>query len=146
MFLPVMPLWMCCQKAGVQVNIAKLTKSIQSNNVENLVRLLPFAVGSSDGVVALQVDPVSNAGNGEIVPGSSSGGMVRPGRQMAQEARIVRLDDFGTDPIFFLKIDTEGYEQHVLRGAANLLRNSTARPVHIMMEFSPGLQVRRAYT
>jgi FkbM family methyltransferase len=65
---------------------------------------------------------------------------------MAQEARIVRLDDFGTDPIFFLKIDTEGYEQHVLRGAANLLRNSTARPVHIMMEFSPGLQVRRAYT
>jgi FkbM family methyltransferase len=121
----------------VQVNIDLLTKSIERNRLSSLVRLLPFAVGSAEGLVSMQVDPVSNSGNGEILfrPESSPAG-----RQVVQQTRVVRLDQVVTEPIAFLKIDTEGYEQRVLRGASSLLRNSTLRPVHILMEFSPALQ------
>ena len=46
-----------------------------------------------------------------------------------------RLDDFCGEPIEIMKIDTQGFELHVLRGAARLLRQGVIR--RIKLEFWP---------
>jgi FkbM family methyltransferase len=43
------------------------------------------------------------------------------GAQEAIEVQVQRLDDFGFDGVSFVKIDVEGHEEKVLRGAADTI-------------------------
>ena len=50
----------------LQMNVEKLRQSIEKNNAASIVRVMPFAVGSSDREVTMQIDSISNSGNGEV--------------------------------------------------------------------------------
>jgi FkbM family methyltransferase len=87
--------------------------------------------GSSDAMV-LMVDDVSG--------GFWAGGML-VGRSRAVVAKATSLDrHFVHDRIDLLKIDVDGFEWEVLRGADELIRRS--RP-HVLVEFNPHVMMFR---
>lgn len=65
----------------------------------------------------------------------------RPGAGQTPVARLLRLDDYakerGIERIDLLKIDTQGYELPVLRGAADLLRAGRVGSVLLELNFTP---------
>jgi FkbM family methyltransferase len=96
-----------------------LRENVGINQCAN-VTINPVAVGEINGEVPIYVN-VQNA--------LSSLGNTRRGRILKlQNVPIVTLDGYaetaGISKIDFLKIDVEGFEGHVLRGAEKLLENS----------------------
>jgi FkbM family methyltransferase len=57
------------------------------------------------------------------------------------KVQVLRLDDYATgtglDRIALLKIDTQGFERHVLRGAEQLLKAGRVRAVLVELNFVP---------
>ena len=107
---------------------------LQSNLVANAaarVRALNMALGETPGRAVLHRYRGTNNGRHTLLDGNSSGGTV--------EVRVDTLKSFwdeeqlGTSPIRFLKIDVEGFECLVLRGAGDLL----ARCECVLLEYSP---------
>ena len=85
-------------------------------NVKGNYTLFPFALGEKEGTVRMYVNPEST-------------GDTRVSDKGQIEAQMKRLDDVYQGPCDFLKIDTEGYEEFVLRGAIELLKH---KPVVIV--------------
>ena len=85
-------------------NAAQILRNARANRVGNLA-VLPCAVSEKPGEVS-----ISDHSNSAVVAG---GGIPVP---------AVRLDDLRTGPVRFLKIDVEGLELEVLRGAEALIR------------------------
>jgi FkbM family methyltransferase len=104
------------------LTFAKLQKTIAANGLSQVVAC-NLGAGSAPGTQTLtQVN--RSSGNGSILAAGSG---------PSQVIRIERLDDLPEaweTPVSFLKIDTEGYEPHVLRGARRLIEHS--RPVIYM--------------
>jgi FkbM family methyltransferase len=103
------------------------------------VEALQAALGERDGdaVLAWDEDFVSNAGTAHVVEGDAT-------PVHAATVRIRRLDDLVRWPrVSLLKLDVEGYEAPVLRGAERLL--SERRIPHIVYEdhVGPGSDVQR---
>ena len=102
---------------------ARARANIARNRAEAAVRLAPVAVGDEDGEAVLTADrwatnALADAGYvGEV-----------------ERVTIVRLDtytaDHGIDGVRLIKIDVEGHEPAVLRGAAGLLAHE--RPALIV--------------
>lgn len=86
------------------------------------ISLLPFALGERSGMASLHT---SEASSGDT--------FVKEGGEHAAEMRT--LDSFGFERLDFLKIDCEGYEFFVLKGAEATVRRS--RPV-VIVEQKPG--------
>jgi len=95
----------------------------------------PFALGDQDGMGTL-FEGRQNAGMSVVVPEwpspvcDDSSFFCHQPRKM----RVARLDDFwgsGDGPICLAKIDVEGNELRVLRGAVALLRAKMIRVLHI---------------
>jgi FkbM family methyltransferase len=86
------------------------------------VSALPVALGSTTGTTTFYVDPRSSGTNSLYGERSWS---ESPGSTQPETIRIATVDDFcakaGIDRIDFLKIDVEGAEIEVLRGAAGML-------------------------
>lgn len=93
-----------------------LHREIYEKNVKGNYKLHPFALGDKDGTVKLKWNETSTGDT-----------RVSPDGQV--DAQIKRLDDVYQGPCDFLKIDTEGYEELVLRGAPRLLER---KPVVIV--------------
>jgi FkbM family methyltransferase len=96
-----------------------LQRNVELNNATNVV-LNAVAVGEKIGEEDLFVNMQS---------GLTSLGRTNRGEVVGvQKVPIWTLDDYanraGVHSIDFLKIDVEGYEGHVLRGAANLISSS----------------------
>lgn len=90
--------------------------------------LLPFALGAQDGDLWLRYKE-TNTGNTAALIGHQEG-------KVGHKAEMRRLDDFHFLEVDFIKIDCEGYEEMVLRGAERtLLRNM---PV-VIVEQKPGI-------
>ena len=74
---------------------------------KHMVALHPYALGDHEAMVAISVNP------------TSSGDSWIKGKGVVQ---MRTLDSFGYDNVDFIKVDCEGYEEFVLRGAEATLR------------------------
>lgn len=103
--------------------------NLKKNHFSDRATVFPYALGENKATVYLE----------ESVADDTTNYIAQSGTQVQQ----LPLDDFTTelDTIDLLKIDVEGYEHHVLRGAANTL----AKTKHILIEFIP-LHLKRAGT
>ena len=114
-------------------NYSLLGKNVELNGYTN-VKTHPKAVSDSSGHVTLYVDG-TNYGNRSFAKGNIvvDGGAI--------EAETTSLDEFcathgNINQIDVLKIDAQGAEGLILKGAMETLRNSTPK---IFMEFEPGM-------
>lgn len=106
--------------------VDKLRENVALNHATN-VKVRALAVGSVRGPARLKLEPTEfNIGKGRIDPHGN-------------EPIFCSTIDFElqgrTMPVSLIKIDTEGYELQVLKGAAQLL--AMHRPV-VVVEFNPG--------
>jgi FkbM family methyltransferase len=113
-------------------NAACLALSIEENEFGDRVVLERAAVGPSNGTVQLTFAPDAlNTGGAFIqIPGTPL-----PEGHASRSVRVLALDQYPLPrPIRFMKIDVEGAEPLVMRGAERLLRED--RPV-ILSELHP---------
>lgn len=102
-----------------------LKAQVKLNGVADHVDLLEAAAGTVDGTVPFE----GGQGSESRVGGGGAGSRV---------VRCVRLDTlFGGRSLSVLKIDVEGYEQGVLAGAIDLLRDPDRAPRAIYVEVHP---------
>ncbi len=98
-------------------NHGVLCKNVELNNLQQVVTVHNCALGEKTGKGIQKDFSNSNTGMNRIEAAAVH-------EEGAIE--IKRLDDFGYSDIDFVKIDVEGFEVEVLKGAANTLRNSKA--------------------
>jgi FkbM family methyltransferase len=93
------------------------------------VTLHACALGEKEGWVSMKTAPTSSGDT--FVTGHSMLAEVAG----AGDIPMKRLDDFGFQDVDFLKVDCEGYELFVLRGAEEMLKR--CRPC-VIVEQKPG--------
>jgi len=102
-------------------NFRTLEENMALNGITN-VQLQQRAVGEHSGEGDLEVpDPENSLVAGPMIPGDPHGSMKIP---------MVSLDDFlfgQTPPVDFIKMDVEGAEGDILRGARRILETSHPR-------------------
>lgn len=99
----------------------ELVHNARLNGLENIVALR-FALGSKPGIVEMSPATKHNEGGTGVAGGGD-------------RAELRTLDGFGLENVSLIKIDVEGYEDHVLDGAREtIMRN---RPV-IVIEIQGG--------
>jgi FkbM family methyltransferase len=94
----------------------RLEKTIKINNIQN-VTIVNLALGESEGSTTLHYNP-KQTGLSSIVTDFDKS-------SISEEIQITTLDKFLeniTGRISFLKIDTEGYEPQVLKGAMEFIK------------------------
>lgn len=79
-------------------------KNVTSDNV----KMIPKALGAASGVIKIYVPP-ENTGHAHK-------------REDGDSCELVTLDSVGLPPVDFLKIDVEGMEHEVLKGAEAIIR------------------------
>ncbi len=93
----------------------RLEKTIKINNIQN-VTIVNLALGESEGNTTLHYNP-KQTGLSSIIMDFNDG-------SLTEEIQITSLDKFAeniSDRVSFIKIDTEGYEPQVLKGATELI-------------------------
>lgn len=89
-------------------NLPIINKNIEINDIHNVV-VIPKAVGAADGKIKI----TNSDSNSYILKGSENNGV---------EVAVVRVDDYLNLKPTMLKIDVEGFEVEVLKGAKELLK------------------------
>ncbi len=90
----------------------------QFNHLEKL-EIIPVAVSDTEGEMTFYEEP--NSGEcSSLVPGFSNSQAEKRTVKVTTIDRIV--ESYQLDYVDFLKIDTEGYDLHVIRGASKLLQ------------------------
>ncbi|MFN2578329.1 MAG: FkbM family methyltransferase [Pyrinomonadaceae bacterium] len=106
-------------------NFSILETHIQLNRVGDTVQPIQAAAGAHMGAVFLS----SNLGESHVVAHGQAG---------ASEVICVTLDSiFASRKVDLIKIDVEGYEEHVIRGAKSLLADEYRSPRAIYIEVHP---------
>jgi FkbM family methyltransferase len=107
-------------------SFGRLSRNVALNRVSEQVRVFSCAVGEENGFL--------DFGSGR---GTESSVVPTPS-QSASRVQSVRLDTvFADKRLDLLKIDVEGFEEKVLRGAADLLRDSQRAPRSVFVEVHP---------
>lgn len=103
-------------------NLRALKSHLKMNGISN-VKLIRVAAGDREGDINFAVDAFSSS---------------HVEMRGKQKVKIMKLDSILIqEKVDILKIDTEGYEAHVLRGAVNLLQNVDRCPRAIYIEVHP---------
>lgn len=94
-----------------------LKKNVEINNLNDDVKVLPFALGDTNEEARL------------IYPNDCNDGMARveKGADKGETIQIKTLDDYKLDKVVLLKIDVEGMELNVIKGAIKTIKRN--RPV-----------------
>ena len=108
-----------CIEPSVE-NLPELKKNIEINRFVN-VKLFDVAIGMDDGTTGLRV-------------GINSGVVEK--NQGSYQVALRKLDSLVTDKVDFLKIDVEGYEGQVLKGAQEILNRD--KPI-LFLEIHPSI-------
>src|SRR6185295_8656434 len=109
-------------------NASVLTDHVRLNGLEDRVKIITAAVGAHDGFVEFS----SNKSESHISSGNGNGS------SNVQRVPAVTLDSvFAEDKLDVLKIDVEGFEEMVLRGAKTLLIDPSRCPRAIFIEVHP---------
>jgi FkbM family methyltransferase len=107
-----------------------LSRNLQTNRATR-VTALNVAVGDAPGFAELHRYKDCNNGRHTLLAGNSAGGIVRV------PVTTLRMfwdeQNLGSRSIKFLKIDVEGFEYYVLRGAGDLLKRCSC----VQLEYSP---------
>jgi len=85
-----------------------LHRNLKDRNIDNY-KIQPFALGSKEQQTHIDIDP-ENSGNTHINHNSKT------------VVDVKKLDNFNYDHVDFIKIDTEGYEYFVLKGAEKTIK------------------------
>jgi len=108
----------------VPLNIERLESNIRLNKIESLVSIVPYALGSEDGIVRMSTD--ETIANNALI--SEQGNL---------SVKIKRLDDLALNEnwgrVSFIKVDIEGFEPKFVEGAQLTIERD--RPV-IFGEFN----------
>ncbi len=100
------------------LNYEMCLENVRLNKPGNLT-LVPIALGSENGVVSMRVPAPSNRGGNRVSPAGSDA--------PAGNIRMMTVDNYcqesGISRIDLVKIDTEGYELRILKGATRTLRD-----------------------
>jgi FkbM family methyltransferase len=100
-------------------------------NATRQVTAVNIALGECEGTAQLHRYKLSNNGRHTLLEGATSGGTVEvPVRTLESFWHAQQL---GARPIRFMKVDVEGFEYFVLKGAGELLRRCQC----IVLEYSP---------
>jgi FkbM family methyltransferase len=116
-----------CIEPSVE-NLPELKKNIEINRFVN-VKLFDVAIGMDDGTTGLRVG--INSGVVDLPDYGQAGK-----NQGAYQVPLRKLDSLVTDKIDFLKIDVEGYEGQVLKGAQEILNRD--KPI-LFLEIHPSI-------
>lgn len=116
-----------CIEPSVE-NLPELKKNIEINRFVN-VKLFDVAIGMDDGTTGLRVG--INSGVVDLPDYGQAGK-----NQGAYQVSLRKLDSLVTDKIDFLKIDVEGYEGQVLKGAQEILNRD--KPT-LFLEIHPSI-------
>jgi len=107
-------------------NLQLLRRHVELNGVGARASVFPYAVSDRDGLLSF-VGGRHSQSHAELAPSESS-----------TQVPTVTLDaTFPSERVDLLKIDVEGFEVHVLRGATNLLGDARRGPRTIFIEVHP---------
>ncbi len=112
-------------------NLALLEKNVKTNNAANVV-IFPCALGASEGSAMLGLYKPSNRGRHSLLDASAKTQIQVPVRTLDD---LARESGQNVKSWSLVKIDVEGYEPFVLKGAQETL----PRIETLVMEFSPAL-------
>jgi FkbM family methyltransferase len=107
-------------------NFSLLQQHVSLNGLEQQIELHQCAVSDKDGqgCFSAECSPMSH--------------LISPGANYSTIIQVTTLDSvFAGERIDILKIDVEGYEEMVLRGAHDLLRSPARRPRAVFVEVHP---------
>lgn len=126
--------------------LVKLQHHLEINHADNVV-LTRKAVADSNGTARFYpANENSNQGVGSLLPAEEYRGQIRTNDSI--EVDVITLDGFcdehGIDHIDLLKIDVEGYDLDVLKGAEKVLARSP--DIVILAEVEPMNLVQRGLT
>ena len=109
----------------------RLSDNVALNNLGSRIKLNQLGIGDVDCSALMHYDPKSPA----------TAAVVNAPAQNVHQVKITTLDRYAVAhdirQIDFLKIDTEGFESAVLRGAESLLRSRSVKT--ILLEWCPEL-------
>ncbi len=112
-------------------NLRLLKQGIKANEVAN-IKVVPWAIGAKRSRARLHRYKPSNLGRHSLLVDHGFGAQSVPVLDLDTTLSRLGLDN---EPIHLLKIDVEGYELEVIRGAAKSLKRTDM----IVLEFSPDL-------
>lgn len=109
-------------------NVELLKKNIQLNNVEDKVKVYPYAASDENTTLPLHLNERTNVSNFVHNEGAVD----------TVDVTCVRLDTLPEiKEVDFIRMDIEGYECKVLRGLENIIYD-TKKPLKIMIEVHLG--------
>lgn len=109
------------------VNHQDLIEHVRMNGVDNKIRVIKAACGSRKERLAFTSQNIQS----HLSSAAESSGS-------ETWVECVTLDDvFSSDRIDILKIDVEGYEEHVLKGASRILSDTQRKPRIMFIEVHP---------
>lgn len=113
-------------------NVLRLEKNLRKNALDN-VQIFPVALGASDGQMSLRMATDPAYSSLHVVQGGFGSGT-----DVSIEVRTLDgiWEELGSPDIAFVKIDVEGAEMDVLRGASSFL--VTCRPTLLVEANSVG--------